>query len=335
MAGLLTITEICDQKNISRATIYRYLDEGMPCTKVGKKNMFDSDEVDEFIAQRKDSNGTIVVGQSYANLELSKFFRVGAYGRIRKSNSKKAIVCITSPNVARLNYEDYWMNDILYFYGQGRKDNYSIDNNYNSTLRDAKKNGFTIYLFENFKQGSFVYRGIAEIVGDVVTETIEEENTDGSWGIEKREVCKFPLKLINENDYVPKELLDEEISIASKETENLSNDDIIKHASEKTPTSIRKVVTKQYQRNMFVARYAKMRANGICELCGMKAPFELNGEGYLEVSHLIPLSQGGEDTIENVAALCPNCHRKIHLLELPEDIEIIKDNVKKDEQRLQ
>ncbi|MGQ9558779.1 MAG: HNH endonuclease [Desulfurispora sp.] len=28
---------------------------------------------------------------------------------------------------------------------------------------------------------------------------------------------------------------------------------------------------------------------------------------------------GGKDTIENTVALCPNCHRKMHSLNLPED----------------
>ena len=44
------------------------------------------------------------------------------------------------------------------------------------------------------------------------------------------------------------------------------------------------------------------------------APFmkKSNDEPYLEVHHIKPLSQGGEDSLENVKAICPNCHRKIH-----------------------
>ncbi|TDA69847.1 HNH endonuclease signature motif containing protein, partial [Halomonas marinisediminis] len=33
---------------------------------------------------------------------------------------------------------------------------------------------------------------------------------------------------------------------------------------------------------------------------------------FLEVHHLIRLKDGGPDTVENCAALCPNCHRKLH-----------------------
>ncbi|MCD9544043.1 hypothetical protein GLP24_04155 [Photobacterium carnosum] len=44
------------------------------------------------------------------------------------------------------------------------------------------------------------------------------------------------------------------------------------------------------------------------------APFtkKSNGEPYLEVHHIKPLSQGGEDSLENVKAICPNCHREMH-----------------------
>ncbi|MBC8673865.1 HNH endonuclease [Aeromonas hydrophila] len=45
-----------------------------------------------------------------------------------------------------------------------------------------------------------------------------------------------------------------------------------------------------------------------------KAPFNRVSDGtpYLEVHHIQPLANGGEDTIQNTMALCPNCHRKRH-----------------------
>jgi len=33
---------------------------------------------------------------------------------------------------------------------------------------------------------------------------------------------------------------------------------------------------------------------------------------YLEVHHKIQLAEGGEDSIENAIAVCPNCHRELH-----------------------
>ena len=77
-----------------------------------------------------------------------------------------------------------------------------------------------------------------------------------------------------------------------------------------------------YIRNSKVAAYTKVRAAGICQLCGQPAPFnDKDGEPFLENHHLVWLSRGGTDTIDNTVALCPNCHRKMHILDLQEDVD--------------
>lgn len=88
----------------------------------------------------------------------------------------------------------------------------------------------------------------------------------------------------------------------------------------KKATSSLKIATKthvektQFVRNQYVVEYAKRLANGICQDCLKPAPFKnkIDGEPFLETHHIIPLSDEGEDTIENTIALCPNCHRKRH-----------------------
>lgn len=82
---------------------------------------------------------------------------------------------------------------------------------------------------------------------------------------------------------------------------------------------------RNYERNPYVIEYAKRRANGICELCNQEAPFKnKDGEPHLEVHHIKWLSKKGEDSIENTAALCPNCHRKMHILNLDEDVKYLE-----------
>lgn len=72
-------------------------------------------------------------------------------------------------------------------------------------------------------------------------------------------------------------------------------------------------VSSSYERLAEVVAYVEERANGICELCAKPAPFKrANKEPFLEVHHIIPLSEDGPDIVENAAALCPNCHRKCH-----------------------
>ena len=59
---------------------------------------------------------------------------------------------------------------------------------------------------------------------------------------------------------------------------------------------------------------------GLCDLCEQPAPFQnKSNEAYLECHHIIWLAQGGEDTIANTVALCPNCHRKMHVLNATAD----------------
>ncbi len=62
-----------------------------------------------------------------------------------------------------------------------------------------------------------------------------------------------------------------------------------------------------------MAGYVLERAAGFCELCGTPAPFQRrNGSPYLEVHHVLRLSDLGPDEPHTVSALCPNCHREAH-----------------------
>ena len=82
------------------------------------------------------------------------------------------------------------------------------------------------------------------------------------------------------------------------------------------PRIPRRVITQHtdFVRNPDVIADVLERALGICERCGNKAPFTRKSDGtpYLEVHHKIMLAEGGEDTVQNAVALCPNCHRMAH-----------------------
>lgn len=66
-----------------------------------------------------------------------------------------------------------------------------------------------------------------------------------------------------------------------------------------------------YNRDPKVRNAVLIRAKGYCEYCndmGFQTP---NGV-YLETHHIIPLSEDGADTVDNVIALCPNDHKMAH-----------------------
>lgn len=69
-----------------------------------------------------------------------------------------------------------------------------------------------------------------------------------------------------------------------------------------------------FRRNQDVIAEVLLRANGICEQCKKPAPFRRASDNspYLEVHHIKTLADGGEDTVSNAKALCPNCHREAH-----------------------
>jgi 5-methylcytosine-specific restriction protein A len=68
-----------------------------------------------------------------------------------------------------------------------------------------------------------------------------------------------------------------------------------------------------HQRSEAVRVYVLRRADGTCECCEQPAPFvRKNGAPYLEPHHVDRLADGGPDDPAHVAALCPNCHRRIH-----------------------
>ena len=100
------------------------------------------------------------------------------------------------------------------------------------------------------------------------------------------------------------------------------------NGTEKQKAAQRDVTSSVYVRDPFVAEYAKRRAKGICQLCGQPAPFwDQKGRPYLESHHIEWLSQGGADTTDNTAALCPNCHKKMHIVNDPEDVQKLRSAI--------
>lgn len=115
---------------------------------------------------------------------------------------------------------------------------------------------------------------------------------------------------------------------ASSQTPDLSHEEQVDHIlATEDPTHIlakarqavgapsrRKVEREDFVRNPHVVAAAIHRANGACEMPNCTLPHILKATGgrYLEVHHIDPLAQGGDDTLANVAALCPHCHRALH-----------------------
>lgn len=93
------------------------------------------------------------------------------------------------------------------------------------------------------------------------------------------------------------------------------------------PPLVTEVLVRRFVRSPDIVAQRLFLAKGRCERCKSAAPFKRRGDGqpYLEVHHVKPLSKGGWDVLENTLALCPNCHADIHdELRIPIDEEYIE-----------
>lgn len=68
----------------------------------------------------------------------------------------------------------------------------------------------------------------------------------------------------------------------------------------------------EFARSPEIRSRALERARGKCEYCGIDGFRMADGQIYLESHHVIPLSVGGPDNVNNIAALCPNHHKEAH-----------------------
>jgi 5-methylcytosine-specific restriction enzyme A len=214
-------------------------------------------------------------------------------------------------------YEDRWVNDVLHYTGMGLEDDQSIDAAQNKTLAESNSNGVDIFLFEVFDAGKYMFKGQVQLSGAPYQE--EQPDRKGN----PRRVWIFPLKPIPGTPSVPigEPILRKKQQQREREAKKLSDSELQMRAKySKKGAGTRQVSTNTYERNVYVAELARRRANGHCQLCENPAPFKgIKGEPFLESHHIIWLSQGGEDSIENTVALCPNCHRKMHVLNLNSD----------------
>jgi len=105
-----------------------------------------------------------------------------------------------------------------------------------------------------------------------------------------RQVCVFPLGLLNgETAILPAEHVIKNILLTSKKIHKLSDAQVSCRAEHaRVHSGVRKVSSKQYSRDPWVAENAKRLAGGLCQLCNQKALFtNSKGAPFLEAHHIV------------------------------------------------
>ncbi len=258
-------------------------------------------------------------GDVINNEELTELFKCSTQGGMRRSHKTNTLVLVS--NHVKSIYSDRWFGKELHYTGMGSTGDQTLGTQ-NKTLYESNFNGVEVHLFEVFELREYTYQGVVVYNGKGYQEN--QTDIDGN----QRKVWMFPMELkdgkpVRVNDTVIKKLQETK----QKSLRKLNKKQIKRLAESKKETeqSYRITETKSIERDEYIKLYALERADGNCQLCDKPAPFlKKDGSPYLEVHHINYLANKGSDTIDNVAALCPNCHRKMHSLELQIDIDKLK-----------
>ena len=256
-------------------------------------------------------------GRELDNAELCETFLCGPQGGMRRAHRTNALVLIC--NHVDSIYDDRWIEGVLHYTGMGQSGDQSLSFMQNRTLADSGSNGVHVHLFEVHQPRRYTYAGEVGLAGVPYSESQPDQTG------QLRQVWVFPLRPTSGAALLlPAAVLAQAASEKSRRARRLTDAEIAMKAvqSGNQIVGARPAVSQQFQRNPWVAEHAKRRSDGRCELCKEPAPFTSpGGEPYLEVHHIKWLAHGGADTIENTVALCPNCHRRMHIVRSDDDAE--------------
>ncbi|WP_249746311.1 HNH endonuclease [Pseudomonas rhodesiae] len=258
-------------------------------------------------------------GSNLNNDDLIRHFLCSPQGGMRRSNRTNTLV-IVSNHVASI-YDDRWVDDVLHYTGMGQVGSQSLGFNQNRTLNESGSNGVCVHLFEVFTAKTYTY------IGEVVLTDKPYQEMQFDVEGKDRFVWIFPLRLKSGVlPAIPDDTLKQLVQLKEKRARKLSDAEVEALARRQGQVNVgkRNARVTQHQRSPWVAEHAKRRSKGQCDLCKEAAPFNRkDGAPYLETHHIEWLVHGGADTVENTVALCPNCHRKMHVLDDQADRKLL------------
>ncbi|MDI2091526.1 HNH endonuclease [Commensalibacter oyaizuii] len=262
-------------------------------------------------------------GYVLSNDQIHDIFGCSKQGGMRKSNRTQTLILVS--NYTKSLFYNRWDKDVFYYTGMGSVGDQYLTYSQNKTLAESKENGFGIHLFECYVKGEYTYVG-QMVLADL---PFKEDQLDEKGNI--RKVYIFPLKSISDFYYIKKENIELIEKNARTRIQQLSDKQLAQKVSQMTSVrSQRLCVTTNYGRNIYLSSWVKRKAKGICQFCLQDAPFKsANGEPFLEIHHIQWLSKGGADSLNNMIALCPNCHRKMHHVNDKHDVKFLKQQAKK------
>ena len=191
----------------------------------------------------------------------------------------------------------------------------------------------TVFRFRESYHDGHIYNikaSTAFLLPTILRTKVIQRAKDGNFGFGQSNV-RYPTG--KDADEVVKDVIEyikgfktnESIKTAEeKKIASLTDDQLKNRIGEQSssPAPVYTAMATLRKRNPYLAEMAKRRARGVCQLCGNRLDYhDSAGRPYLEAHHIVPLAKDGADAITNMTALCPNCHRKMHIVGDQADIE--------------
>jgi 5-methylcytosine-specific restriction protein A len=250
-----------------------------------------------------------VVGKEYRRSDLHDQYGGSRQGGISPSAKSPLVLLFTGESGKQYGYlHDSFREDGTFWYtGEGRHGDMRMIKG-NLAIRDSAENRKQLHLFEQTRKGFVQYLGEFSYL-----DHHEERAPDLAGNL--RNVIVFELEVITQGfDFTPVLPAPPHKSERSKfwnlPLQQLRDLARAISSKEQTPTERKRTV---YERSEAVRIYVLRRASGRCEGCEQNAPFNnSNGQPYLEPHHITRIADEGPDVPDWVAALCRNCHRRVH-----------------------
>ena len=243
------------------------------------------------------------LGNIYSSWDIANFARIysnirGVYPIAHLASQNLIFVKVT---FGEADFGNKWIQkDLEFRYFGGRRTLNKGPQLFRSIIKDSSQ----IYVFAK-KDTELRFSGVFKFLRQ------EQDKTENIWFVFRKRNANGEITSKTKSQL---ELFAEEEQ-AIEQALILSNEELKRRISQapKKPARIPTQAT-SFRRNPDVVVYVLRRAKGICENCRQPAPFNRasNGLPYLEIHHKIKLADGGEDTLENAIAVCPNCHRMLH-----------------------
>jgi 5-methylcytosine-specific restriction enzyme A len=253
---------------------------------------------------------TFEIGRDYSRLgDLHAHFGGSRQSGISYSASHPVIFVFTGDSGEKYGYKDGFDEaGVFSYFGEGQVGDMTFRSG-NKALRDHALNGKAVHLFKTLGKSRPVrYLGEFQVASYHIDRGPDREGKE-------RGVIIFHMLRVGTAAQAP-DLEDTAIVNTSDDGRSLGEARLraLEACSSESGNAGTRAVRTLYSRSQDVKRYVLLRESGKCRGCLRLAPFvNRQGQPYLECHHTNRLSDGGLDHPRYVVALCPNCHREVHI----------------------